>query len=134
MDTTTSYLGLRLPHPFMAGASPLGLAPRHDQAARGCGLRRHRAPLAVRGADHDEQHGAHSAHGPLGAAVRRALAHVSGQPTTTRSGPDEYAEHISRVKQAVKIPVIASLNGTSAECVAEVLHASSNRQALTPWN
>jgi dihydroorotate dehydrogenase (fumarate) len=24
MDTTTSYLGFRLPHPFMAGASPLG--------------------------------------------------------------------------------------------------------------
>ena len=24
MDTTTSYLGLRLPHPFIAGASPYG--------------------------------------------------------------------------------------------------------------
>lgn len=24
MQTDTSYLGLRLPHPFMAGASPLG--------------------------------------------------------------------------------------------------------------
>ena len=24
MDTSTSYLGLRLPHPFIAGASPLG--------------------------------------------------------------------------------------------------------------
>ena len=24
MDTSTSYLGLRLAHPFMAGASPLG--------------------------------------------------------------------------------------------------------------
>ena len=24
MDTTTSYMGLRLAHPFMVGASPLG--------------------------------------------------------------------------------------------------------------
>ena len=24
MDTTTTYLGLKLPHPFIAGASPLG--------------------------------------------------------------------------------------------------------------
>ena len=24
MDTSTSYLGMRLPHPFIAGASPFG--------------------------------------------------------------------------------------------------------------
>jgi dihydroorotate dehydrogenase (fumarate) len=30
-------------------------------------------------------------------------------------GPDEYAEHVRRLKQAVRIPIIASLNGTSAE-------------------
>jgi dihydroorotate dehydrogenase (fumarate) len=29
--------------------------------------------------------------------------------------PDEYLEHIRRVKQAVQVPVIASLNGTSGE-------------------
>jgi dihydroorotate dehydrogenase (fumarate) len=30
-------------------------------------------------------------------------------------GPDEYAEHINRLKQAVRLPIIASLNGTSPE-------------------
>jgi dihydroorotate dehydrogenase (fumarate) len=30
-------------------------------------------------------------------------------------GPDEYAEHMSRVKRAVAIPVIGSLNGTAPE-------------------
>ena len=30
-------------------------------------------------------------------------------------GPDAYAEHISRLKSAVAIPVIASLNGTTPE-------------------
>jgi dihydroorotate dehydrogenase (fumarate) len=30
-------------------------------------------------------------------------------------GPHEYAEHINRVKQAIRIPVIGSLNGTSSE-------------------
>ena len=28
-------------------------------------------------------------------------------------GPEEYLEHLGRVKAAVKIPVIASLNGTT---------------------
>jgi dihydroorotate dehydrogenase (fumarate) len=30
-------------------------------------------------------------------------------------GPDAYAEHVSRLKHAVQVPIIASLNGTSAE-------------------
>ena len=29
--------------------------------------------------------------------------------------PDDYAEHVARVKRAVQIPVIASMNGSSAE-------------------
>ncbi|HEU5180319.1 MAG TPA: dihydroorotate dehydrogenase-like protein, partial [Candidatus Polarisedimenticolia bacterium] len=32
----------------------------------------------------------------------------------TALGPDEYLEHLRRVKQAVRIPVIASLNGSTA--------------------
>ena len=29
--------------------------------------------------------------------------------------PDKYAEHVARVKQAVKVPVIASINGSTGE-------------------
>ena len=46
-----------------------------------------------------------------------------------RLGPEEYAEHVSRVKSAVHIPVVASLNGTSANLgtatVASIAHAPS---------
>ena len=114
MNTTTSYLGFRLPHPFMAGASPLGY---HLDSIRrledaGCaaivlpslfeeqitlaasGRIRHRDPL-------DQEFAAGLADFPA----------AGDYPV----GPQEYAAHVSRAKAAVKIPVIGSLNGTSAE-------------------
>ena len=36
------------------------------------------------------------------------------EPETFHVGPEEYLDHISKAKEAVNIPVIASLNGTSA--------------------
>jgi dihydroorotate dehydrogenase (fumarate) len=46
--------------------------------------------------------------------LRHALARF---PATDEYplGPDEYAQHISQIKQAVRIPVIGSLNGVSTE-------------------
>jgi dihydroorotate dehydrogenase (fumarate) len=35
------------------------------------------------------------------------------EPTTFHASPDQYLEHIHRARQAVDIPIIASLNGTS---------------------
>ena len=114
MDTTTSFLGLRLSHPFMSGASPLGFdldaikrledgacsaivipslfEEQITQAATG--RIRHRDPL-------DEVWAATLGHFPN-------LADYVFEP-------DEYAAHISRAKGTVAVPVIASLNGTSAE-------------------
>jgi dihydroorotate dehydrogenase (fumarate) len=51
---------------------------------------------------------------PNDAAFAGALAAFPA-PDEYPLGPDAYAEHVSRVKRAVRIPVIASLNGTSAE-------------------
>ena len=115
MDTTTSYLGLRLPHPFIAGASPLGW--HLDTIKRledgGC------AAIVLHSLFEEQitlaRTGTHPAH-----AIRstqefaEALARFPGADDYPL-GPDEYAEHISRVKEAVAMPVIGSLNGTSAE-------------------
>jgi dihydroorotate dehydrogenase (fumarate) len=113
MDTTTSYLGFRLPHPFVAGASPLGAhldsIKRLEDA--GCAavvlhsLFEEQITLASVGRIHQKD--------PLDAQFSYELA---GYPSASEYplSPDRYAEHIRLVKQAVKIPVIASLNGTSA--------------------
>ena len=112
MDTSTSFLGFRLPHPFIAGASPLGFDL--DTVKRledgGCAaivipsLFEEQITLAGTGRIHQRD--------PLDAEWAAALAHFPGADDYALT-PDAYAEHISRVKRTVGIPVIASLNGTS---------------------
>jgi dihydroorotate dehydrogenase (fumarate) len=114
MDTTTSYLGLRLPHPFIAGASPRGT--NLDEIKRledaGCAaivlhsLFEEQISLAEHGRIHHMD--------PIRDDFSVDLADFP-EPHEFPFGPDRYAEHISRVKRAVRVPIIASLNGTSGE-------------------
>src|SRR6266571_3471657 len=114
MDTATSVLGFRLAHPFIAGASPLGWDL--DSVKRledgGCAaivlpsLFEEQITFADEGRIHHMD--------PLDEQWVRAL---TGFPASGdyRMAPDDHAEHVSRVKRAVHVPVIGSLNGTSAE-------------------
>ena len=114
LQTDTSYLGMRLPHPFIAGASPFGY--RLDTIKRledaGCAavvlhsLFEEQITLAVEGrVQHLD---------PLDRECAETLAYfppAADYPLT----PDAYADHIRRAKAAVKIPIIASLNGTTRQ-------------------
>jgi len=84
MDLKTRYLGLDLAHPFMPGASPLD-GP--DMAAR---LEDAGASAIVMHSLFEEE------------IAEYALA------------TDQYLEQLLRIKRRVGIPVIASLNGTTA--------------------
>jgi dihydroorotate dehydrogenase (fumarate) len=120
-DLSTPYLGLRLANPFMAGASPL--ADHLDTARRledaGC------AALVLHSLFEEQITQAESGRihhmDPLD---RRFAAAVSYFPPSDRYGlgPHEYLEHIRRVKAAVKIPVIGSLNGTAPEAWLKFAH------------
>jgi dihydroorotate dehydrogenase (fumarate) len=107
-------MGLRLTHPFVAGASPLGrdidtIKRLEDSGAAAIvlpSLFEEQITLAAEGRIRhtdafDEQHAAALKHFP-----------ASGAYAYT---PDQYAEHVVRAKRAVGIPVIGSLNGTTAE-------------------
>jgi dihydroorotate dehydrogenase (fumarate) len=114
MDTTTSYLGFRLPHPFIAGASPFGThldtVKRLEDA--GCAavvlhsLFEEQITLASQGRIRHMD--------PLAPEFSATLADYPS-PSDYPLSPDRYAEHILQLKQAVRIPIIASLNGTTAE-------------------
>jgi dihydroorotate dehydrogenase (fumarate) len=114
MDTSTSYLGVRLPHPFIAGASPLGFDL--DTIKRledgGCSaivipsLFEEQITLASQGRIHHRD--------PLDPVWAASLAHFP-EAADYALAPDKYAEHISRAKRTVGIPIVASLNGTSGE-------------------
>src|SRR5262245_3802129 len=114
IDLSTTYLGLRLANPFMAGASPLGgqldTARRLEDA--GC------AAIVLHSLFEEQitEHATGRIHQmdrlqPSFAAILAPFPKPDAYPF----GPDEYLEHIQQVKRAVRVPVIASLNGTSPE-------------------
>jgi dihydroorotate dehydrogenase (fumarate) len=114
MQTDTSYLGLRLPHPFIVGASPFGYHLDTVKRLEDAG-----SAAVVLHSLFEEQ---------ITLKWEGRVAHVNAsEPDFAETlayfpdsaeyplAPDAYAEHVSRVKRAVNIPVIASLNGRTAE-------------------
>lgn len=113
MDLTTHYLGLDLAHPFMPGASPLAdtldsVRRLEDAGASAIVLRSlfeeqlAAEQLAIVGHQESISEAFAEAHSFLPAPEEFAL------------GPDEYLSHLLRIREAVDIPVIASLNGTES--------------------
>lgn len=111
MDLSTTYMGFALPHPLVAGASPmvddLDTVRRLEDAG---------AALIVMHSLFEEQ------------IVREELAFARTIDGAEQSfpeavtlfprpeyvlGPDEYLAQIGRIKKTVAVPVIASLNGTT---------------------
>ncbi len=114
MDLSTTYLGLTLAHPFMAGASPL--ADHLDTARR---LEDGGASALVLHSLFEEQltwaeHGEIQHRDPLDAQFASALA-AFPPPDAYTLTPEGYLDHLRRVREAVHIPVMASLNGTTSE-------------------
>jgi len=114
MDLSTTYLGFRLPHPLIPGASPL--SADFDMVRR---LEDAGAAAIVLPSLFEEQITAEAA-----GTVHHMLAHeeshaeaVSYFPLADEyaMGPQRYLEHVRRVSDAVQVPVIGSLNGTSPE-------------------
>lgn len=112
MDLSTNYMGMTLRNPLVASASPLsediGNIRRLEDAGASAvvlyslfeeQLSRDRMALY-----HHLSHGTES--------YAEALTYFP-EPPEFNLGPEGYLEHIRRAKQAVKIPIIASLNGST---------------------
>jgi dihydroorotate dehydrogenase (fumarate) len=114
MDLTTTYLGLTLPHPLMPGASPL--AHDLDVVRR---LEDAGAAAIVMHSLFEEQ----ITRDQLGMMHHMLLHDDSNAEALSyfppvddfAFGPDKYLEQVRAIKQAVKLPVIGSLNGTTSE-------------------
>ncbi len=111
MDLRTTYLGMPLPHPLIVGAGPLGDDLDTVKALEDAGA----AMLVLRSLYEEEITGEQmdafideESH-----ADSFAEANSFAPSPTSSLGPDEYLEHLRRVKAAVHIPVIASLNGVT---------------------
>jgi len=112
MDLKTTYLGLPLRSPLVPSASPLSesidnLKRMEDEGAGAVVLHslfEEQIEQEARTLDHYLGHGAES--------FAEALTYFP-EPRHFMFGPDEYLEHIRRAKEALSIPVFASLNGSS---------------------
>jgi dihydroorotate dehydrogenase (fumarate) len=111
MNLATTYLGLRLPHPMIVGSGPLTddlgtvraledagaaafvLPPLFEEEIAG-----EQMSEFLHSEGHDDSFAEATSYAPV---PERAL------------GPDEYLEHLRRVRAAVKVPVLAALNGAT---------------------
>ncbi len=113
MDLSTTYLGLDLPHPLMVGASPLvddldtvrELEDAGTAAIVMHSLFEEQIEREYVGTMRDLE--LHANSNPEGLSYLPA-------PHEFALGPSAYLEQIRRIKEAVAVPVIASLNGTTA--------------------
>lgn len=114
MDLSTTYLGLKLAHPFMPGASPmvddLSTVRRLEDAG---------AAAIVMHSLFEEQITIER-NGTLNYLDAHSETHaesLSYFPTRDefRLGPEQYLEQLHSIKKAVSVPVIGSLNGITAE-------------------
>lgn len=112
MNLSTGYLGIELPHPFMPGASPLAddldSVRRLEDAGAAAIVMRSLFEEQITG----EQLALHNLLDYPAGASPEAMSYLP-DPEEFVLGPGEYLEQVRRVKQAVRIPVIASLNGTT---------------------
>ena len=112
IDLTTRYLGLRLSSPLVASAGPLcedvGNIRRMEDAGAAAvvlpSLFEEQITLESDYLDHHLSHGTES--------YSESLTYFPDMGSYNL-GPDAYLEHFRRVKAAVRIPVIGSLNGVS---------------------
>jgi len=112
IDLSTTYLGLKLRNPLVASSSPMCADVANIRRMEDAG-----AAAVVLHSLFEEQITLESNE------LDRFLSFgesVSAESTTQfpdmldyNRGPEAYLKHIRRVKEAVRIPVIASLNGTS---------------------
>jgi dihydroorotate dehydrogenase (fumarate) len=110
VDLRTRYLGLELKHPIVASASPLTSSIDSLKRLEAAGVAAVVLPsLFEEQIDHDEM----AAHNLMmyGAELSPEAHGFFPEMENYRTGPDQYLKLIADAKQALSVPVIASLNG-----------------------
>ena len=142
MNLGTTYLGLTLPHPLVAGASPLsddldGIRRLEDAGAAAIVLRSLFEEQITR-----EQLAEHMNLDYPGESFAEATSYFPSSHAYAL-GPHQYLEHLRRAKEAAGIPIIGSLNGVTSggwldyarlmeDAGADALELNLNRIATSP--
>ena len=111
MDLKTKYLGFELKNPIVVGACPLGTSVDSIKALETAGAAAVVLPSLF---EEEIMAAAHSAMEmeSAGAGFAEAGSYMPN-PDGYHIGPGQYLDHLKAAKDAVSIPIIGSLNGTS---------------------
>ena len=111
MNLTTTYMGIPLRNPVIVGSGPLTDDLDMTKRLEDNGA----AALILRSLYEEEitceQMSDFFSTETYGDSFPEASSYIP--EAESGPGPDEYLEHLRRVKQAVSIPVMASLNGST---------------------
>ncbi len=114
MELTTTFLGLELKNPLIASASPLTASLESIKKLEESGI----AAVVMHSLFEEEiNHEIHQLDHFLhihNNANAEATSYLPSEVAFGNLNSEQYLEEIKRVKEAVQIPVIASLNGVSA--------------------
>ena len=112
MDLSTNYLGFKLSSPLMGGSSPLVTDMDEVRKLEDSGA----GAIVMHSLFEEQISGERLAsiyHMEMYAdSYAEALSYFP-KPDEYRMGPEQYLEQIRKIKKAVKIPVIGSLNGST---------------------
>ena len=112
MNITTTYLGMTLRSPLVASASPLSEnvdnIRRMEDAGAGAVVLFSLFEEQIRRERESLYH-----HLTTGTDTFAEALTLFPEPETYHAGPEQYLQLIRKAKEAVQIPVIASLNGSS---------------------
>jgi dihydroorotate dehydrogenase (fumarate) len=112
MDLSTTYMGLKLKTPLVPSAGPLtetlDSARKLEDAGASAVILHSLFEEQIRHEQFELQHATEAGT----ESFAESLTYFP-EVSEYRLGPEEYLEHISRLKKALSIPVIASLNGVT---------------------
>jgi len=112
METGVTYLGLPLKHPFIAGASPATANLDSVRRLEDAGAAAVVLPSLFEEQIAETQSGRIGEMDPADPQFTDVLL-AYPEPREYPFMPDEYLEYVRKTKDALRVPVIASLNGTS---------------------
>jgi dihydroorotate dehydrogenase (fumarate) len=112
MDLSVKYLGFNLPHPLMIGSSPLALDLDKVKLLEDAGA----SAIVMHSLFEEqitrEQDGTVADMDVHAESFAEAVSYFP-KPKDFPLGPENYLEQLHKIKKTVKVPVIASLNGTT---------------------
>jgi dihydroorotate dehydrogenase (fumarate) len=112
MDLSTTYLGFKLPHPLMIGASPLAMDLGAVRRLEDAGAAAFVLPSLFEEQLTREQWGTYLDMHLYSDAHPEASSYLPDRENFLL-GPENYLDYVRRIKEAVDVPVIASLNGST---------------------